>query len=117
AFEKGAWKKMPASQRGLLMSKLADLIEKHADELAQLEALDNGKPYSVARAADLPLTIACYRYYAGWADKLQGKTIVPVVRFTLTELGSTDGVMNSVSHRQDGQFPFRRLAEGNLTEI
>ncbi len=75
AFEKGAWKKMASSQRGLLMNRLADLIEKHADELAQLEALDNGKPYSVARAADLPLTIACYRYYAGWADKLQGKTI------------------------------------------
>src|SRR5258705_12852887 len=53
AFEKGAWKKMPASQRGLLMNKLADLIERHADELAQLEALANGKPYSVARAADL----------------------------------------------------------------
>src|SRR3977135_2219195 len=75
AFEKGAWRKMTASQRGNLMYKLADLIEKHADELAQLEALDNGNPYSVARAADLPLTIACYRYYAGWADKLQGKTI------------------------------------------
>ena len=57
------------------MNKLADLIEKHADELAQLEALDNGKPYSVARAADLPLTIACYRYFAGWADKNHGKTI------------------------------------------
>src|SRR6202048_2727284 len=63
AFEKGAWRKMTAAQRGNLMFKLADLIEKHADELAQLEALDNGKPYSVARAADLPLTIACYRYY------------------------------------------------------
>src|SRR3981081_4855101 len=75
AFEKGAWKKMSASQRGNLMYKLADLIEKNADDLAQLEALDNGKPYPVARAADLPLTIACYRYYAGWADKLQGKTI------------------------------------------
>src|SRR4030081_89721 len=75
AFEKGAWRKMTASQRGNLMYKLADLIEKNLDELAQLEALDNGKPYSVARAADLPLTIACYRYYAGWADKLQGKTI------------------------------------------
>src|SRR6202171_5049501 len=75
AFEKGAWRKMTAAQRGNLMFKLADLIEKHADELAQLEALDNGKPYSVARAADLPLTIACFRYYAGWADKLQGKTI------------------------------------------
>src|SRR6202011_707955 len=75
AFEKGAWRKMAASQRGNLMFKLADLIEKHLDELAQLEALDNGKPYSVARAADLPLTIACYRYYAGWADNIQGKTI------------------------------------------
>src|SRR4029453_12741189 len=49
--------------------------EKNADELAQLEALDNGKPYHVARAADLPLTIKCYRYYAGWADKNHGKTI------------------------------------------
>src|ERR1700693_1963742 len=75
AFEKGAWRKMTASQRGNLMFRLADLIEKNLDELAQLEALDNGKPYSVARAADLPLTIACYRYYAGWADKLQGQTI------------------------------------------
>src|SRR6202140_649696 len=76
AFDHGPWrKKVTAAQRGVLMNKLADLIEKHADELAQLEALDNGKPYSVARAADLPLTIACYRYFAGWADKLQGKTI------------------------------------------
>ena len=66
---------MTAAQRGALMYKLADLIEKNPDELAQLESLDNGKPYSVARAADLPLTIACYRYYAGWADKIQGKTI------------------------------------------
>src|SRR5438445_8700525 len=76
AFDNGPWrKKITASQRGNLLYKLADLIEKHADELAQLEALDNGKPYSVARAADLPLTIACYRYHAGWADKVQGKTI------------------------------------------
>src|SRR5689334_2200175 len=76
AFETGAWRrKMTASQRGAMLNRLADLIEKHADELAQLESLDNGKPYHVARAADLPLTIACYRYYAGWADKIQGKTI------------------------------------------
>jgi aldehyde dehydrogenase (NAD+) len=75
AFDKGPWRKMNASQRGRLMNKLADLIEKYADELAQLEALDNGKPAHVARAADLNLTMACYRYYAGWADKIQGKTI------------------------------------------
>jgi aldehyde dehydrogenase (NAD+) len=75
AFEKGPWRKMSASQRGNLMYKLADLIEKHTDELAQIEALDNGKPYHVARAADVALTVACYRYFAGWADKIQGKTI------------------------------------------
>jgi len=75
AFDKGPWRKMSASQRGVLMNRLADLIEKHADELAMLEALDNGKPAHVARAADLNLTIACLRYYAGWADKNHGKTI------------------------------------------
>ena len=75
AFEKGPWRRMAASERGQLLHRLADLIEKHADELARLESLDNGKPYHVAKAADLPLTIACYRYYAGWADKIQGKTI------------------------------------------
>ena len=76
AFETGAWRrKMTASQRGAMLNRLADLIEKHSDELAQLESLDNGKPYQVAKAADLPLTVACYRYYAGWADKNHGKTI------------------------------------------
>ena len=75
AFEKGPWRKMAAAERGKLLYKLAELIEKNADELARLEALDNGKPYQVARTADLPLVIGCYRYYAGWADKIQGKTI------------------------------------------
>jgi aldehyde dehydrogenase (NAD+) len=72
---KAPWRRMSAAERGRLLNRLADLIEKHADELAQLEALDNGKPYAIAKVADLPLTIACYRYYAGWADKVQGKTI------------------------------------------
>lgn len=75
AFDKGPWRKMFGSERSRLMNRLADLIEQHADELARLEALDNGKPYSVAKAADLAMTVACYRYYAGWADKIQGKTI------------------------------------------
>lgn len=72
---KSPWRRMAASERGKLMNRLADLIEKHADELATLESLDNGKPRHVARSADLELTIACYRYFAGWADKIQGKTI------------------------------------------
>src|SRR5258708_28653165 len=61
AFEKGAWRKMSASGRGVLMNKLADLIEKHAEELAELESLDNGTPYVVAVAADLAPAIGCYR--------------------------------------------------------
>jgi aldehyde dehydrogenase (NAD+) len=75
AFENGAWPKMSAADRGRLLYKLADLIEEHADELAMLESLDNGKPFQVARSADLGLTIATYRYYAGWADKVQGRTV------------------------------------------
>jgi aldehyde dehydrogenase (NAD+) len=75
AFEHGPWRKMPASGRGRLLNRLADLIETHADELARLESLDNGKPVSVAKAVDVAATVACYRYFAGWADKIQGKTI------------------------------------------
>ncbi len=75
AFDSGPWSKMDARDRGRLMDKLADLIEANLDELAALETLDNGKPISDARAADLPLSIDCIRYYAGWADKLTGDTI------------------------------------------
>jgi aldehyde dehydrogenase (NAD+) len=75
AFEHGPWRKMQASDRGRLLNRLADLMEKHADELAALEALDNGKPFSVAKAVDVAGAIGCYRYFAGWADKIHGKTI------------------------------------------
>jgi len=75
AFDSGPWRKMDARQRGRLLNKLADLIEKNLEELAMLETLDNGKPIRDSRAADLPLVIDCYRYYAGWADKIEGKTI------------------------------------------
>ncbi len=74
AFE-GPWRKMRASERGRLLYRLADLIEVNADELARLETLDNGKPLSIAKAVDVAKTVACYRYFAGWADKVQGKTI------------------------------------------
>src|SRR5215831_4939263 len=65
AFEEGPWTKMNASDRGRLLNKLADLIERNQEDLAALETLDNGKPLRDAQAADLPLTIKCYRYYAG----------------------------------------------------
>jgi aldehyde dehydrogenase (NAD+) len=75
AFETGPWSKMNASDRGRLINKLADAIEANSAELAALESLDNGKPYTDAFHIDLPLTVKCYRYYAGWADKVTGKTI------------------------------------------
>ena len=75
AFEHGAWRKIPASERGRLLHRLADLIEKNADELAALESLDNGKPLSIAKAVDVAATVGCFRYFAGWSDKVHGKTI------------------------------------------
>jgi len=75
AFEKGPWRKMSARERGRILYKLADLIEQNKEELAKLETLDNGKPLADSMNADLPLVIDCYRYYAGWADKIEGKTI------------------------------------------
>ena len=75
AFDNGPWSKMDARDRGALMYKLADLIAEEADELAALETLDNGKPITDSRTADIPLVIDTLRYYAGWADKIQGATI------------------------------------------
>jgi len=76
AFKLGSpWRTMDASQRGHLLYKLADLMERDREYLASLESLDNGKPYNDAFNVDLGLVIKCFRYYAGWADKNHGKTI------------------------------------------
>lgn len=75
AFEKGPWRKITPSQRGRLVWKLADLLEKHAEEFAQLESLDNGKPIAMARIVDVPTSVDQLRYYAGWATKIEGNTI------------------------------------------
>ena len=75
AFEGGSWPKLTPSQRGRLLLKLADLIEQNAEELAQLETLDNGKPIKYSRGGDVPLTADHFRYFAGWATKLEGETI------------------------------------------
>lgn len=75
AFDEGPWRQMDARERGEIMYRLADLIEAEMEELAALETLDNGKPISDSLAADLPLTIDCLRYYAGYADKIHGQTI------------------------------------------
>jgi phenylacetaldehyde dehydrogenase len=74
AFEESAWATMTASERGKLMWKLADLLEKNLEEFATLESLDNGKPLTIARAADVPLAVDLFRYMAGWATKIEGAT-------------------------------------------
>ena len=75
AFESGPWPALTASQRGQLLWKLADLLEQHTEEFAEIESLDNGKPRAVAGAADVPLAVDLFRYMAGWATKIEGNTI------------------------------------------
>ena len=77
AFEdrNGPWRKLSASERGRLLWKLADLVEKNIDELAELETLDNGKPIFESRYVDMPMVIDVLRYYAGLATKIHGETV------------------------------------------
>src|SRR5215472_15261215 len=75
AFEDGPWGRMTPSERGRIIWRIGDLILAHTDELAQLESLDNGKPFVVAQAADVPLAADLFHYMAGWATKIEGNTI------------------------------------------
>ncbi|KAK1836102.1 putative aldehyde dehydrogenase [Podospora conica] len=71
---KGEWKTITPQKRGQIMFKLADLLEKNAEGLAAVESLDNGKSLMLARG-DVGAVIGCIRYYAGWADKIEGSTV------------------------------------------
>jgi phenylacetaldehyde dehydrogenase len=75
AFDEGPWGRLTASERGRIIWKIGDLILEHAEELATLESLDNGKPYAVALAADIPLAADLFHYMAGWATKIEGNSI------------------------------------------
>ena len=75
AFDERSWTRLSPSARGRTLWRLADLIERDLEELAELESIDNGKPYAVARVADLPLAVDMFRYMAGWATKITGTTI------------------------------------------
>src|SRR6202007_2576957 len=82
AFESGPWSRISTAERGKMMWKLADLIDQHREEFAQLESLDNGKPLKIARVADVPLAVDLFRYMAGWAPKIEGNTIPLSVPYT-----------------------------------
>src|SRR5690242_18302127 len=71
----GPWRKMSASERGKVLWRIADLLEKNIDELAELETLDNGKPIFESRYVDMPMVADVFRYYAGWATKIHGETV------------------------------------------
>ena len=75
AFDRGAWAKMLPSEREALIWRLADLIDKHADELAEIESIDNGKTKKMAGIVDVPGARNYFRYMAGWATKIEGSTI------------------------------------------
>jgi phenylacetaldehyde dehydrogenase len=75
AFDDGPWGRLTPSERGRIIHRIGDVIAEHNDELAQLESLDNGKPYAVARAADVPLSADMFWYMAGWTTKIEGNTL------------------------------------------
>jgi aldehyde dehydrogenase (NAD+) len=75
AFTNGPWASMSGADRAAILHRLGDLITEHADQLAELETLDNGKPLRVSRRGDIPSAAKHFYYYAGWADKLQGATV------------------------------------------
>jgi aldehyde dehydrogenase (NAD+) len=76
AFADGApWRAMPAPQRALHIHRLADLIEENAGELSEIESLDNGKPVTLAKVVDVALTVAHFRYFAGWPTKIEGRVV------------------------------------------
>ncbi len=77
AFDDGRWSNLPPMVRERTMHRLADLIEAHADEFAELEAIDNGKPKGMAAAVDIPGAISQIRFMAGWASKVSGETTQP----------------------------------------
>jgi phenylacetaldehyde dehydrogenase len=79
AFDDGRWTGLPPSTRELILQRLADVLEKHAEELAELESIDNGKPLSFSKKLDLPTGIGYLRQMAGWASRLGGDCVDPAL--------------------------------------
>lgn len=82
AFESGPWPTMTPSDRGRLIHKIGDIILDRLEEFAELESLDNGKPITIARAADVPLSADMFHYMSGWTTKMHGKTLPISVLYT-----------------------------------
>ena len=74
SFDEAAWTGLTPSERGKILWRVGDLLDQHADEVAELEMLDAGKPYAAARYGEIPFAADCFRYYAGWCTKIEGAT-------------------------------------------
>jgi acyl-CoA reductase-like NAD-dependent aldehyde dehydrogenase len=93
----GAWGRCSARQRSRLMLRLAEAIDAHADDFAQLEALDNGKGVTFARAVDVEKAIEWFEYFAGWPTKLEGSTLpAPADRRLVYTLREPVGVVGQI---------------------
>ncbi|MBI4055221.1 MAG: aldehyde dehydrogenase family protein [Elusimicrobia bacterium] len=110
----GPWSSLSPSERGKLLYRIAELLEKHAEELAQLESLDNGKTIREAQKGDLPLAVDLFRYYAGWPTKIHGETIpvsvpyLPGARFFHYTVREPVGVVGAII---PWNFPLLMAAE------
>jgi aldehyde dehydrogenase (NAD+) len=97
AFSAGPWAKMSGAERGRILWRIGDLIEANLQELARLETLDQGKTITDSLRVDVPLAADCFRYFAGWAGKIEGETIpvrAPTLNYTLRE---PIGVVGSIT--------------------
>lgn len=74
AFDKKLWTGLTPAARGKILWRIGDLIDQHADEIAELEMIDAGKSFASARHGEIPFAAECFRYYAGWCTKIEGKT-------------------------------------------
>jgi phenylacetaldehyde dehydrogenase len=99
AFESGPWPETVPAERGRLLWRLAELIDQHREELAELETLDNGKPVFFSRAVDVPTAADAFRYYSGWPTKLEGSTIpmsAPGAKYLAYTLRDPVGVVGQI---------------------
>lgn len=96
SFDDASWKRLTPSARAKVLWRVADLLEEHGDEIAELEMLDAGKPYAGARQGEIPFAADCFRYYAGWCTKIEGSTkqlsTVPDQNFHIYTLREPVGV-------------------------
>ena len=96
AFDSGPWPKMKPAERQRLLWKWSELIEQHADEIARLETLDNGKPIFESRLVDIPMVVNTFQYFAGWATKIAGETLPVNPAFFTYTLREPIGVVGAI---------------------